>query len=157
VLRVLNASLALVSEQQWPQLEAALTARGITLTDGLAVQAQTEKVSAAQKAAASLGVSTGRQLAEAQPATNGKARGQALQRLSGRQLADFIESAIDNERTLTIEYQKPNEPRASIRTVDPHQLEVRGGGYYLHGFCHTRQEERVFRLANVLGVAISDE
>lgn len=160
VLRVLNASLALVSEEQWPQLEAALTARGITLTDGLAVQAQSEKQSAAQKAAASLGVSTGRQLAEEKPAApgaSGKGRGQALQRLSGRQLVDLIESAIDNERTLTIEYQKPNEARASIRTVDPHQLEMRGGAYYLHGFCHSRQEERVFRLANILSVGLSEE
>jgi hypothetical protein len=160
ILRVLNASLALVAEEQWPQLEAALTARGITLVSGLGVQPQADRQSAAQKAAASLGVSTGRQLVEGRSAAagaGGRRRSPVLQRLSGRQLADFVESAIDNERTLTIEYKKPSEDRATVRTVDPHQLEVRGGGYYLHAFCHTRQEERVFRLANVLGVAVSDE
>lgn len=157
ILRVLNASLALVAEERWPQLEAALTARGIALTDGLAVQAQAEKQSAAQKVGASLGVGTGRQLAEGQPATSGKGRKQELQRLSGRQLTDFIESAIDNERTLKIEYKKPSEDRATVRTVDPHQLEVRGGTYYLHGFCHARQEDRMFRLTNILGVALGDE
>jgi proteasome accessory factor C len=90
-------------------------------------------------------------------AISGKGRAQSLQRLSGRQLADFIESAIDNELALRIEYQKPSETRASMRIVDPHQLEMRGGAYYLHAFCRTRQEERVFRLANVTGVALSDE
>jgi predicted DNA-binding transcriptional regulator YafY len=56
-----------------------------------------------------------------------------------------------------MEYKKPTEAGATVRTVDPHELEVRGGAYYLHAFCHTRQEERVFRLANILGVALSDE
>lgn len=159
ILRVLNASLALVAENRWPQLEAALTARGITLVGDLAVQPQAEKQGAAQRAAAGAsaiagrGVGTGRQLAAAPGAT----RSAALQRLTGRQLVDFVESAIDNERTLTIEYQKPSEARATRRTIEPHQLELRGGAYYLHAFCHTRQEERVFRLTNVLGVALSDE
>ena len=158
VLRVINASLALVSEEHWPQLEAALTARGIALQGGLAVQPQTDKQSAAQRAAASLGVGTGRQLVEGKvKAASGKGRSQPLQRLAGRQLADFIESAIDNELPLQIEYQKPSETRASLRIVDPHQLEMRGGAYYLHAFCRTRQEDRVFRLANVTGVAVSDE
>ena len=105
-------------------------------------------------------MATGRQLAEAQPAafaTGGKGRNQALQRLSGRQLADFIESAIDNERTLKIEYKKPSEDRATVRTVNPHQLEVRGGAYYLHAYCHARQEDRMFRLTNIHGVALGDE
>ena len=160
VLRVLNASLALVSEDHWPPLEAALTARGIVLEGSLAVQQQADKQSAAQRTAASLGVSTARQLVEAQAAgtaSNGTGRSQALQRLSGRQLVDFIESAIDNEQSLQIEYKKPNESRATPRRLDPHELEVRGGAYYLHAFCHTRQEERVFRLTNILGVALSDE
>lgn len=155
VLRVINASLALVSEEHWAQLESALMARGITLADGLAVQPQSAKQSAAQRTAASLGVSTGRQLVERTPAKGGKTP--ALQKLTGRQLTDFVEAAIDNELPLRIEYQKPNEARSVTRTVDPHQLEMRGGAYYLHAFCRTRQEERTFRLANVTGVAIVDE
>lgn len=158
VLRVLNASLALVAEEDWPQLEAALAARGIALAGGLAVQAQAEKQSAAQRAAASLGVATGRQLVEGSVGTLHRvAAGPALQRLTGRQLTDFIESAIDNELPLKIEYQKQNEARATLRTINPHQLEVRGGAYYLHAFCHSRQEERVFRLANVTGVAVAED
>lgn len=157
ILRILTSSLALVAEDHWPQLEAALTARGIVLKAGLNVQPQSEKRSAAQKTAASLGLPTGRDLAEGriiQLHPTGTHQ-DALQRLSGRPLVDFIESAMDAEQAIVIEYQKPSERRATIRTVEPHELEMRGGSYYLHAFCRSRQEERVFRLNNVLGVALA--
>jgi hypothetical protein len=159
ILRILTASLALVAEERWPQLEAALTHRGITLAPGLGVQPQAERRSAAQRTAASLGLPTGRDLADgfaasAQAAGRGRA---ALQPLAGRQLVEFVESAIDAERALVIEYQKPNERRTTVRTIEPNELEMRGGSYYLHAFCRTRQEERVFRLNNILRVALAED
>jgi hypothetical protein len=157
ILRILTSGLALVAEEHWPQLEAALTARGIVLKAGLNVQPQAEKRSAAQKTAASLGLPTGRDLADGRVVALRPTGGHqgALQRLSGRPLVDFIESALDAEQAIVIEYQKPSERRATVRTVEPRELEMRGGSYYLHGFCRSRQEERVFRLSNVLGVALA--
>jgi hypothetical protein len=159
ILRILTSSLALVAEEHWPQLEAALIARGITLKAGLNVQPQAEKRSAAQKAAASLGLPTGRDLADGRIIALRPSGGHqgAFQRLSGRPLVDFIEAALDGEQAIVIEYQKPSERRATIRTVEPRELEMRGGSYYLHAFCRARQEDRVFRLSNVLGVALAQE
>ena len=56
-----------------------------------------------------------------------------------------------------IEYRRANERRATLRTIEPRELEVRGGVYYLRAFCRLRQEERDFRLSNILGVALADE
>jgi hypothetical protein len=159
ILRILSASLALVSEEHWPELEAALTARGITLQAGFGSQPATDKRNAAQRAAASLGLATGRELAQAREVggTRGSTgRGVAVQHLSGRALCDFIEAALDNEQPLVIEYRKPSDRRSTRRIVEPQELEVRGGSYYLHAFCRTRQEDRVFRLNNILGVALAE-
>lgn len=154
ILRILTANLALVSEEHWPQLEAALRARGITTQPGLSVQPQAEKRSAAQRTAASLGLPTGRDLIMGASASgSGGSRREGLQSLNGRQLVDFVEAALEASQPLIIEYQKPGERRATVRTVEPYELEMRGGSYYLHAFCRHRQDDRVFRLKNVLGVA----
>ncbi len=161
ILRILTSSLALVAEERWPQLEAALTARGIALQSGLDVQPQAERRSAAQRTAASLGLGTGRDLAEGRAVTaseHGTAvEDVALQPLVGRVLVDFIESALDAERPLVIGYKKPTERRATLRTVEPHELEMRGGAYYLHAFCRERREDRTFRLSHIVGVALANE
>ncbi len=158
ILRILTTNLALIAEERWPQLEAALTARGIALHEGLTVQPQAEKRSAAQRAAVDLGLPTARDLVNglAPPAQRTAQRG-GLQPLAGRQLVDFVIAALEADQALVLEYQKPNERRTTIRTVEPHELEVRGGSYYLHGFCRNRQGDRVFRLNNILGIALSSE
>lgn len=159
ILRVLTANLALVSEECWPQLETALGARGIATLPGLSVQPQAEKRSAAQRTAASLGLATGRDLALGVSAkgSGARSRREALQPLSGRQLVEFVEAALDASQPLIIEYQKPSEHRATVRTIEPYELELRGGSYYLHAFCRQRQDDRVFRLNNILGVALAPD
>ncbi|HEU5329881.1 MAG TPA: helicase-associated domain-containing protein [Thermomicrobiales bacterium] len=160
ILRILSASLALVSEEHWPRLEAALTLRGITLQPGFGSQPADDKRGAAQRAAASVGLATGREIAQAREASasrSGTGRGVALQHLSGRALCDFVEAALDNEQPLIIEYRKPSDRRSTRRVVEPRELEVRGGSYYLHAFCRTRQEDRVFRLNNIVGVAQAED
>jgi hypothetical protein len=158
ILRILTTNLALVAEERWPQLETALVARGITLHEGLSIQPQTEKRSAAQRAAVDLGLPTARDLVNGTaPTAPSAAQREELQRLTSRKLVDFIIAALEADQAVVIEYQKPNERRATIRTVEPHELEVRGGAYYLHGFCRARQGDRVFRLDNILGVAIASE
>jgi len=159
ILRILTANLALIDEERWPQLEAALGARGITVSPGLNVQPQAEKRSAAQRTAASLGLPTGRELLEsvAPQGRRGGTRRAGLQSLNGRQLVEFVEAALDAGQPLVIEYQKPSERRGTIRTVEPYELQLRGGSYYLHAFCRERQDDRVFRLNNILGIALASE
>lgn len=156
ILRVLSASLALVSEERWPEFETALAERGITLKPELAAQPASAKRQAAQRAAATLGLATGRDLPVAR-ALGSRSVAPPLQRLRGRSLTEFIEEALDAERPLVIEYKHPSERRAKVRTVEPRELEVRGGAYYLHAFCRLRQEERDFRLSNILGVALATD
>jgi len=161
ILRILTANLALVDEERWPQLEAALGARGITIQPGLSVQPQAEKRSAAQRTAASLGLPTGRELLDSVAAQarggRGGTRREGLQPLSGRQLVEFIEAALDASQPLVIEYQKPSERRGTVRTIEPYELQLRGGSYYLHAFCRERHDDRVFRLNNILGIALAPE
>ncbi len=159
ILRILTANLALIAEERWPQLEAALQARGITVSAGLNVQPHAEKRSAAQRTAASLGLPTGRELLESIPTggRRGGTRREGLLSLSGRQLVEFVEAALDASQPLVIEYQQPNERRGTIRTIEPYELQLRGGSYYLHAFCRERQDDRVFRLNNILGIALASE
>lgn len=159
ILRILTANLALVDEERWPQLEAALQARGITVSPGLNVQPQAEKRSAAQRTAASLGLPTGRDLLDGAVSHGGRGgtRRDGLQALSGRQLEEFVEAALDASQPLVIEYQKPSERRGTVRTIEPYELQLRGGSYYLHAFCRERQDDRVFRLNNILGIALAPE
>jgi hypothetical protein len=158
ILRILTANLALIAEECWPQLEAALHARGIVVLPGLSVQPQAEKRSAAQRTAASLGLPTGRELLDGAPARDGrgKTRRSGLQTLNGHRLVEFVEAALDASQPLVIEYQKPSERRGTVRTIEPYELELRGGSYYLHAFCRERQDDRVFRLNNVLGIALAE-
>jgi hypothetical protein len=159
ILRILTANLALIAEERWPQLEAALQARGITVTPGLNVQPQAEKRSAAQRTAASLGLPTGRELLDSvvAPDRRVRTRQEGLQALKGRQLVEFVEAALDASQPLMIEYQKPSERRGTIRTIEPYELQMRGGSYYLHAFCRERQDDRVFRLNHILGITLAPE
>lgn len=159
ILRVISASLALVAEEHWPKLQAALLARGITLQEQLPAQPAAERQSAAQRAASNLGLATARDLLGSGDARRaGRAgRNAALKRLTGRPLTDFIEEALDAETPLLIEYRNQSDRRSTKRVIEPRELEMRGGAYYLRAFCRLRQEERNFRLANILGVAHADE
>lgn len=161
ILRILTANLALIDEERWPQLEATLQARGITVQPGLSVQPQTEKRNAAQRTAASLGLPNGRELLDSVTAQaqgrRGGTRREGLQPLNGRQLVEFIEAALDTSQPLVIEYQKPSERRGTVRTIEPYELQLRGGSYYLHAFCRERQDDRVFRLNNILGIALAPD
>ena len=104
---------------------------------------------AAQRVASAAGLATGRELA-----ARSKPRGEVpLRRLTGRALTDFVEEALDAQAPLVIEYRQPTERRSTVRTIEPRGMEVRGGAYYLRAFCHLRQEERAFRLANIRGIA----
>ena len=60
-----------------------------------------------------------------------------------------IEDAIADDRRLRIRYQALGDARAGAREVDPYGLYLRGGAWYLLGYCHLRKAPRVFRVSRV--------
>lgn len=60
----------------------------------------------------------------------------------------LLTEAMDNRQCIEIVYQSLNAP-ASERVVEPYTVTMRGGLWYLVGFCHKRQEVRAFRIDRI--------
>lgn len=67
-----------------------------------------------------------------------------------------IQNAIQNEKSLILEYQSRMGEKSTLRKVDPwflfHSLED-----YLLGYCHERKAPRNFRLDNILSLKIGSD
>lgn len=152
IARILSPSLALVHEDSWEEFQAALEARGVTLRPELRKQPAAERRFLARTTSGRPSSEYGRP----QPAAmaGGAARTPRLRRLTGRSLTAFIEQALDDDAPLIIEYRLRSERRPKLRVIEPRDLEVRGGAYYLQAYCRLRGEERDFRLSNIRGVAL---
>lgn len=61
--------------------------------------------------------------------------------------------AIFERRTVRLEYYAASRDEVSIRDVDPYHLRLEQGAWYLIGFCHLRQELRVFALDRIRSLA----
>ncbi|MGE3272427.1 MAG: helix-turn-helix transcriptional regulator [Chloroflexota bacterium] len=61
-------------------------------------------------------------------------------------------------RRVWIKYRSGQRPDAeSEREIDPYGVVYRSGRWYCVGYCHLRQEPRVFRLDRVMEAALRDE
>lgn len=56
-------------------------------------------------------------------------------------------NAIDQGMIVQFDYLTKGESAPKLRTVDPWQIVLSGGHWYLVGFDHTREEQRTFKLA----------
>lgn len=65
-------------------------------------------------------------------------------------------SAIDADRQVSFAYRDA-AGRVSEREVDPWTLTQSGGAWYLRGYCHTREAERMFRVDRMADVTVGDE
>lgn len=172
VARVLSPNLALVDDEHWETFQAELRSRGVVLKPELPKQPATERRLLTQGG----GTSAPRAITATRHADGGVAgvphgftslrpgdggavtgRNTRLRRLHGRALTDFIERALDEEAPILIEYRLHNERREKLRVVEPLDLEVRGGAYYLQAYCRLRREGREFRLSDIRGVALATE
>lgn len=61
-------------------------------------------------------------------------------------LAGKLIDATAARRTVTIAYRSAGSKKKTRRDVDPYGLFVRGGFWYLYGYCHLRKGPRTFRL-----------
>ncbi len=67
-----------------------------------------------------------------------------------------IQSALDACRLLSFEYIA-HRGKKTARTVEPCQLVLKSGRWYLYGYCLTRSGCRLFRLSRMLNLEIRQE
>ena len=65
------------------------------------------------------------------------------------ELVETVRKALAAEQDLLIDYQALGDPVPRRRRVEPHRLEERGGGIYLHAYCYLAEGNRVFRLDRI--------
>lgn len=64
-------------------------------------------------------------------------------------LITTIRVALAEEQELEIAYQGLGETASRWRRVEPHRLEEKEWGMYLHGYCYLAESNRVFRLDRI--------
>lgn len=66
-----------------------------------------------------------------------------------------VATALRERRAMSFTYRAPDaEP--TVRTVDPVQVHVTSGEWYLQGWCHLRRAMRTFHLARVSDAVVTD-
>jgi predicted DNA-binding transcriptional regulator YafY len=61
-----------------------------------------------------------------------------------KQIIDLVSQAIDKRKTVQMRYNSASRNSTGRREVDPYHVWFAGGGLYLIGYCHLRQEVRMF-------------
>lgn len=69
---------------------------------------------------------------------------------------EIIKSALQESRLLAFEYVAHHGNRTA-RTAEPCQLVLKGSHWYLHGYCHIRNEYRLFRLSRMSNLQMQEE
>ncbi|HEX9911991.1 MAG TPA: YafY family protein [candidate division Zixibacteria bacterium] len=69
---------------------------------------------------------------------------------------NLIEQSILNRRTIRLDYEGLESGKNS-REIDPYALIFRRHSWYLLGFCHLREQIRVFRLNRIYKVTLTDK
>jgi predicted DNA-binding transcriptional regulator YafY len=60
-----------------------------------------------------------------------------------------IQGALIDRRGLHLRYYSMSRDEMTDRRVDPYQLTLHGGGFYLVGYCHLRQAMRIFAVERI--------
>jgi len=75
---------------------------------------------------------------------------------SSKHIVVEIENAISNQNTIKIEYYSMSKDQNRVRKVDPYNLYFKKGAGYLIGYCHLREEIRMFRIDRIKKLDILD-
>jgi len=68
-----------------------------------------------------------------------------------------INRAILEQTTIEITYDSYSSHTVSVRRVNPYHMMFREGCWYLVGYCHSREEIRIFRIDRIKALALTDE
>jgi proteasome accessory factor C len=71
------------------------------------------------------------------------------------EVRDAVSNALKRGVAVSFRYQAPDAP-AMTRTVDPVQVLITGGQWYLQGWCHLREAMRTFHLDRVSELVLTD-
>jgi predicted DNA-binding transcriptional regulator YafY len=69
---------------------------------------------------------------------------------------EMIKAALQESRLLTFEYVA-HHGNKTTRTVEPYQLVLKSSHWYLQGYCHKRNNFRLFRLSRISILHIQEE
>lgn len=68
----------------------------------------------------------------------------------------MIKSALQEHRLLSFEYTA-HHGNKTIRIVEPYQLVLKSSHWYLQGYCHKREDFRLFRLSRMSNLQMQEE
>jgi len=69
---------------------------------------------------------------------------------------EIIKTALQENRLLSFEYTD-RYGNKTTRTAEPYQLVLKGSRWYWQGYCHTRNDFRLFRLSRTSNLQIREE
>lgn len=69
---------------------------------------------------------------------------------------EIIKSALQENKLLSFEYIAHHGIKTT-RTVEPYQLILKSSHWYLHGYCHKRNDYRLFRLSRISNLQMQEE
>ena len=69
---------------------------------------------------------------------------------------EIIKAALQENKVLAFEYIA-HRGISTVRTVDPYQLVMKSSHWYLQGYCHRRNDFRLFRLSRMSNLQMQEE
>jgi predicted DNA-binding transcriptional regulator YafY len=69
---------------------------------------------------------------------------------------EMIKTALQESRLLSFKYVAQHGNKTE-RTVEPYQLVLKSSHWYLQGYCHTRNDYRLFRLSRMSNLQMQEE
>lgn len=69
---------------------------------------------------------------------------------------EIIKTALQDCRLISFEYIA-HHGKKTLRTVEPYQLVLKSGHWYFQGYCHMRNDFRLFRLSRISNLQIKEE
>ena len=73
-----------------------------------------------------------------------------------REIVERVTQAIAEKKRLQMRYESASRGRSTRREVDPYRLWYASGGLYLIGYCHLRNEPRMFAVERIKSVTPTD-
>lgn len=73
------------------------------------------------------------------------------------EIKKIVEQSILTKQCMKIKYYSFHNDTISLRTVEPHFLEINGGSFHLWAFCHQRSAMRDFRISRILSAETTSE
>lgn len=73
-----------------------------------------------------------------------------------REIVERLTHAITDKKRIQMRYDSASRGRVTRREVDPYRLWYASGGLYLVGYCHLREEPRMFAVERIKSVTPTD-